>query len=141
MLMFGNQGQKIVTTNFWDSDLARNGYVYLSWNAGAGRLLIPDSRRGFLREMKSARYVIMSRGTWPAAGIPDGIELLFEDHSSSPFCIHMGPGQTDRLVPEAEQGGGFFITVWTRRGQQMRLPGEYRKVSSIPCLEPWKQAS
>lgn len=141
MLTFGNQGQKIVQTNFWDSDLARAGYCFLSWNAGAGRLLVPDSQRGFLREMKSARYVIVSRGPWPAAGVRDGIELLFEDNSASPFCIHIGAGQTDRLLPDADQGGGFFVTVWTRRGQKMRFPGKYRTVGAIPCLEPWKLAS
>lgn len=141
MIAIENQGQKIVATDFWDSDLARAGYCFLSWNAGAGRLLVPDSQIAFLRDMKSARYVIVSRGVWHAAGGGDALELLFEDNSSSPFCIHMAAGQTDRLLPDTDQGTAFTVTVWTRRGQQQRFPGRYRRVGTIPCLKPWAAAA
>ena len=62
MLEIRNQGQAILSTNYWDSDHAKAGYFYLSWNAGAGRLLVPDSQKATLREMKGAREVIISRG-------------------------------------------------------------------------------
>ncbi|MGQ3672046.1 hypothetical protein ACT6QG_06585 [Xanthobacter sp. TB0136] len=139
MLRIDNQGQKIVETNFWDSEMARRGYFYLSWNAGAARLLVPDAQAGSVREMKSAKYVIVSRGRWEEAGRDDALELLFEDKSDNPYCLHLSKEQTDRLIPEEDQGGGFWVVVWTRRGQQLRLPGKYRKVETVPCLQPWSE--
>lgn len=137
MLTIENQGQAIKSTNYWDSEHARRGLVYLSWNAGAGRLLVPDVAKAYLREMKGAREVIVSRGPWTDQGCRDAIELLWEDGSDSPFCIHLLMEQCDRLIPEAEQGGGFDIAVWTRGGMKGRWPGRYRVVAEIPCLEPW----
>jgi hypothetical protein len=139
VLRIDNQGQKIVETNFWDSEMARRGYFYLSWNAGAARLLVPDAQAGSVREMKSAKYVIVSRGRWEEAGRDDALELLFEDKSDNPYCLHLSKEQTDRLIPEEDQGGGFWVVVWTRRGQQLRLPGKYRKVETVPCLQPWSE--
>lgn len=138
LLHFENQGQKIVDTNFWDSDMARAGYAFVSWNAGAARLLLPDALAPAVREMKSAKYVIVSRGRWTEAGRDDALELLFEDQSQNPYCLHLSKEQTDRLIPEEDQGS-LWVVVWTRRGQQLRLPGKYRRVASLPCLEPWTE--
>lgn len=137
MLTIENRGQAIAKTNYWDSDHAQAGYLYLTWNAGASRLLIPDSQKPMLREMKSAREVIVSRGPWSAQGGRDALELLWEDDSDAPFCLHLVAEQTDRLLPDTDQGGGFVITAWTRGGLKQRWPGRYRTVDQIPCLQPW----
>jgi hypothetical protein len=137
MLEIHNKGQAIASTNYWESDYNAAGYCYLSWNAGAARLLLADSLKGALREMRSAKYVIVSRGKWREQGDREALELLFEDESDSPYCLHLSMEQTDRQLPEINQGGGFFVTVWTRGGEKLRLPGKYREVSEIPCLEPW----
>lgn len=137
MLTIENKGQAITRTNYWDSGAARAGYCYLSWNAGAARLLLPDAQKHCLPEMRSAEYVIVSRGPWQEHGGREALELLFEDGGNSPFCLHIVAEQTDRLLPEDNQGGGFVVTVWTRGGEKLRLPGKYRTVGAIPCLEPW----
>src|SRR5574337_2166358 len=82
-LVLINRGQEIRETNYWDSIPARAGYFYLSWNAGAGRLLVPDFHRDLLAEMNSAKYVIVSRGPWPEQGGREGLEVLFEDGSDT----------------------------------------------------------
>lgn len=140
-LYITNAGQRIVATNYWESELARAGYLYLSWNAGAARLLIPDSMKSAVREMKSAKYVIISRGPWAEMDGQDGLELLFEDGTDEPYCIHMAALQTDRLLPAEDVGGGFFVTVVTRGGEKLRLPGRYRDVAAIPCMEPWSKGA
>lgn len=137
MIEFENQGQKIVRTNYWDSPAAKAGYFFLSWNAGAARLLVPDAMTSHVREMKGAKFVIVSRGRWAQHNREDALELLFEDRSQSPYCLHLVKDQTDRLIPEEDQGGGFWVSVWTKRGEQLRFPGRYRQVETIPCLEPW----
>ncbi len=132
-----NRGQAIESTNYWDSQQAAAGFFFLSTNAGAMRLLVPDSHARQVREMRGAHFVIVSRGPWVDQGGRDAIELLFEDGSDSPYCIHMLADQCDRIAPDAEQGGGFVVTVWTRAGEQLRMPGKYRVVNALPCLDPW----
>jgi hypothetical protein len=138
MLHFTNDGQRIVQTNYWDIEHAKRGLVFLSWNAGAGRLLVPDGlKSSLLREIRSAKFVIVSRGPWLEHGQQDALEILFEDNSDSPYAIQLLASQTDRLLPEHNQGGGFDVVIWTRDGEQNRFTGKYRQVSTIPCLEPW----
>ncbi len=90
-----------------------------------------------LREIRSAREVIVSRGPGLDQGGRDALELLWEDNSDSPYAVHLVAEQTDRLLPEEQQGGGFAVTAWTRGGMKGRWPGRYRVVPEIPCLEPW----
>jgi len=137
MLKIVNDGQRIVETNYWGTEHARRGFLYLSWNAGAGRLLVPDSARQMLREMKNVRHVIVSRGRWIEMGGRDALELLFEDGSKNPFAIHLVVQQCDRMIPDEQQGGGFDIAIWTPKGEQLRFPGKYRVVPALPCLEKW----
>lgn len=138
MLTIKNQGQTIVETNFFDLEQAKKGFFYLSWNAGAARLLVPDAHIDLVQDMKVAEFVIVSRGPWREQGNRDALELLFEDHSDIPFVIQLMAEQTDRLLPEEDQGSGFVVIVQTRQGAQATLPGRYREVAEIPCMEPWR---
>lgn len=141
MLQISNNGPAILFSNYWDSEYARKGMVYLSWNAGTGRLMLPDSYCHILAELKSADFVIVSRGPWPEARKPEAYELLFEDHSNSPFTLHIGSEQTDRLLPKSESGREFNFAVWTRDGLQLELKGRYRVVKQIPDLSAWASAT
>ncbi|MDR2092310.1 MAG: hypothetical protein LBP58_03185 [Azoarcus sp.] len=136
-----NRGQVIEKTDYFDTPQARAGFLFLSWNAGAARILLPDSQAHMLREMKTGKTVIISRGPLVDHDGRDAIELLFEDDSDAPFSAHLLIEQTDRNLPETNQGGGFVVTVWSRHGgslrERLRLPGKYRTVASLPCLEPW----
>jgi hypothetical protein len=136
VITISNDGQRILKTNYWDTEHAAAGFFYLSWNAGAGRLLIPDSQKSVISEFKKTVYVIVSRGKLNGR---DALELLFEDHSDEPYCIHIVSEQCDRLIPDHEQGGGFVIAVWTQSGLKCRYPGKYRVVDSLPCLDEWSE--
>ena len=139
MFKIENRDQEIVSTAYWETPHAAKGLLYLSWNAGAGRLLVPDGVQAMLPAMRDAPYVIVSRGPWMDQGGRDALELLCEDGSDEPFCLYLVAEQTDRLLPDSEQGGGFVIAVWTREGEQLRLPGKYRRVATLPCLDPWSE--
>lgn len=136
MIVINNAGQAIASTNYWQTEHAMAGLFYLSWNAGAGRLLVPDLMRGELREMRSARLVIVSSGPWTDQGGRPAMELLWEDGSDNPYCLHLVREQTDRTIPEADQGK-MVIAAWTRHGKAAEWPAKYRKVSALPCLDPW----
>lgn len=79
-------------------------------NAGAIRVLIPRAMRRVIQDMRTARYVIASRGPWPEAGRPDALELLFEDGSdwknvwSVTAVIRLLAGTR---LPGPAPGGGF----------------------------------
>jgi hypothetical protein len=140
-LVIENKGQVLAKTNYFDSEPAARGFFFLSWNAGAGRLLVPDSQKPSLRDMRSAKYVIVSSGPWQEHGAVPAYEQLFEDHSDAPFAVTIPHYQSDRTLPSRDEGGGFFITIWTRDGLKGRLPGRYRQVAAIPCLEEWRSCT
>lgn len=137
MIQIDNESQKILSTNYWESEDALRGMLFLSWNAGAARVLLPDSHVLLLKEMQSGKYVIISRGPWTEQGDREGLELLFEDNSYSPFCLYLLAEQCDRLLPDTDQKSNFSVNVWTREGEKLRLPGKYRQVESVPSLAPW----
>lgn len=137
ILCFGNVKQRLVSTNYWDSELARAGFVFLSWNAGAARLLLPDSMKSAIHEMRTARHVVITRGPWDAMCGREGLELLFDDDTDEPYCLTIGVGQTDRILPARDEGRDSVVIVLTQEGEALRLPGKYRRVDAIPCLEPW----
>lgn len=136
--IFKNCGQRLVSTNYWDSEHARRGYFFLTWNAGAARLLVPDSQKPLLREMKGAREVILSRGPWTEQNGREALELLWEDGSDNPFVIHLVTEQCDRLAPSEDQGSGLTVIALTRGGEKGRWAARYRVVTALPSLEPWQ---
>lgn len=137
MLSIVNNGQTVASTNYWTSKHACAGLFYLSWNAGAGRLLVPASQERQLAEMAGAQSVIVSAGPWVDQGGRAAVELLWEDGSDAPFCLHLVAEQTDRWLPDGDQGGGFVVAAWTAAGEQGRWPGFFRRVAEIPCLAQW----
>lgn len=130
-----NDGQRIVATNYWDSKHAAAGLLFVSWNARAARILVPEPCHALLPDMRTASEIVISRG--PLKGV-DTLELLFDDHSEAPFMATIPVTQSDRLIPDTDQGGGLVVTVWTQDGVQMSAPGWYRRVLSLPCLQPWR---
>ena len=137
MIFVGNAGQEIASTNYWQTEHAAAGLFYLSWNAGAGRLLVPDVAIAELQEMHGASLVIVSSGPWSAQGGRPAVELLWEDGSDEPYCIHLVEEQTDRKLPETDQGGKMVIATWTSQGKAAEWPAKYRRVAALPCLDPW----
>jgi hypothetical protein len=145
VLLLGNDGPDLTWTNYFDSDMARRRLVYVTTNAGAFRMLVPAGAGPFrwLPVMADVPELVISRGPWPAAGLADAFELLFDDHTVSPLAIHLGPGAFDRLPAASDEGGTFRFSAWVRNGGRGRIrkvidrPCLYRRVARLPCLAPW----
>lgn len=137
MIKIINDGKRIEQTNYWDTDHAKHGLLYLSWNASAARLLIPDPALSMINEMETTkRWVIISRGKMESQnGTIDALELLFDDETDNPFALYMDTRQSDRLVPDEHKP--FTVDAWTRKGLAASWPGRYRVVESLPYLKPW----
>lgn len=144
MLSIENHGAWIVKTNFWQTDYGRRGAFFLSINAGAFRLLVPDQHAGILADLKTAKEVVVSRGPWPAVRRDEAFELLFDDHTEEPFSLHFGLEQVDRIPEDIDQVQTWTCTVWTKpRGKDTRphraleRKAFYRRVGELPYLKPW----
>lgn len=137
MITIGNKGQDIANTNYWDTEAALNGYFYLSFNAGAARLLVPDNKISEITEMKTGKYVIISRGPCQHRNYDweNAYELLFEDFSNCPYSLTTS--NTDRWLPVDDAGKDLVFTVWTKSGNQLELPAKYRIVKQLPDLSGW----
>jgi hypothetical protein len=136
-----NDGPRIASTTYWRTDHAARGLFYLSWNAGAARLLVPAPQAAAITDMKTAEYVILTRGPWPAAQNRMSWELLFEDNSVNPFAIHLVPEMSDRAIPPDDYGRTVRLTIWTERGCALDLPGKIRAADALPCLKEWSTGS
>lgn len=146
MIRLENDGPRLVSTNYWETENATAGHLYLSINAGALRVLIPSaqlrSSPDLLSDLESARLFVLSRGPWPAAGRADALELLADDDTDSPWVMHLGVESIDRLPPDSESGRALQVLVYTRgfRGVPelvLERPGRYRRVKKLPHMKPW----
>jgi len=127
-----NVGQAIKKSNYWTSELAMNGYFFLSINAGAARLMLPPSKElSILDMLNGARHVVISRGFNNGR---EALEIMFEDGSKSPYALYMTLETVDRMF--ADSDNEFVFSVWTKAGWVADLPGHYRIVPNIPCLKP-----
>jgi hypothetical protein len=136
-----SDGPKIVSTNYWETDYARNGVCYLSINAGCYRLLLPESLRKWISEMKTGQEVVISRGPTPRSNPPksDALEILFEDKTNSPFVVLIGPEQVERMPSDEDRGWKGIMDVYCGNHAEPVLVFTrvyYRKVKELPCHKP-----
>lgn len=137
MLHIENAGADIISTNFWDLDINKKGKFFLSINAGAFRLLVPEDKEAEIKEMKTAKLVIISQGFWREANSP-AFEILFEDYSDNPYVLYITTTAADRSVLEKQQIGLTF-SVWIKGCKKvLELPCNFRQVSTIPYLKEWE---
>lgn len=140
MIFIVNDGPRIVRTTYWQTEHARRGLLYVSVNARAFRLLVPDAARVVVHEMQAARanYAIVTRGPWRGQ---DALEILLEDGSDSPYAVHVLAAQCDRLPAPQDAGRtDLRLLVYTPAGLACEFPARYRLAPVLPCLAPWSAA-
>ena len=146
MIQISNHGPLISSTNYFDSELALAGKLFVSVNAGAIRVLLPPSRYGELADMRAATECVLSRGPWTMVALhdppeEDGIEIMWDDGSDAPYCLQLTPESFDLLPGEPEPGREWILTVWTAKDgaphKAIERRCHWRRVPSIPWLKPW----
>jgi hypothetical protein len=143
IIQIQNDGPALVATDYWDTQHAAAGLIYASCNGGTIRLLLPPAREPDLPDMtRGVEYVILSRGPWPEQDRADAFELLFEDHSDSPYALRLSPESFDLLPCEPELGSAWRLALWVsgpRRVAEYEV--RYRRVPALPWLKPWATES
>lgn len=143
MIIVNNHGPLITSSNYWTSDLAIGGKVFVSVNAGAIRVLLPRERWGDLNDMRQSKYCVLSRGPWPEQRQQEGIEIMWEDESDSPYCLHLTPESFDLLPSEPAPGREWVLSAWIEKDghphKSLERICHWRRVPKIPDLSPWKR--
>lgn len=138
-----NSGPSIVSTNYWESDLERVGKLYFSVNAGAIRALLPRALFSAIDEWRKCEFVIVSVGPWPELSLPKAVEFLFEDHSATPYVLHLTPQSFDFIPGDPGPDGDWTFTAWVEHSQRphcvLEKPVRWRRVSKIPDLSSWME--
>jgi hypothetical protein len=151
VIRIDNDGPRLAGTNYFETEQAHAGNVFVSTNAGAFRLLVPRGARGWLDEMRGADYLIVTRGQWTPAPmrLPDNtvrqqhpreaLELLFEDGSDSPFVLHVGAESVDRLPSRQDDGRTHLRCLVYTEGPtlELEIPARFRRAARLPHLKPW----
>lgn len=141
MIAVENHGPLVLSSNYWQSEYAAAGKLYVSVNAGAVRVLVPPSNREMIEEFRKCQYVVLSRGPWPQMRLPEAVELLLEDGTESPYALHLSPESFDLLPAEPEAEREWTITVWDEKKGKAHKAVErvchWRRVPQIPWLKPW----
>lgn len=135
VLMITNDGREVTSTNYFDSKLAQAGFVFGSWNAGALRLLIPETQLPAIEEMQGAKNVPVTLGHMAAWG-RHAVEVLFDDGTDCPFALYLVPENMDRRLDASGHGKTIEVRAYTRAGLLGTWPGRFRVSGTIPCLKP-----
>lgn len=95
MIEIKNDGPRLVGTNYWQTELAARGLVYVSGNAGVWRLLLPRAAHGFLTGIRTGKSVSIE----PSLAKPGQCwDVVFDDGSDAPFFVAIDKKQFDRAV-------------------------------------------
>lgn len=139
VLTIENHGPIILRSNYWQSDLAARGLMYLSANAGAFRLLVPAALRAAISEMRQgAKHIVVSMlppDQWQPGAYC--LEWMVEDGTDNPWSCHLSPGQIDRAALPEDVGREWIGSVWdAKKGRPHKCLERPAYCQIVPRL-PW----
>jgi hypothetical protein len=139
LISIDNHGPELAATDFWQSQYAAAGLYFLSTNAHCFRLLVPPKQEHRIPEMLSGvREVILTRGSLAGR---DSIEVMFEDDSPSPLCVHLEVRMCDRVWPPEDDGHQVQFAIYTQHGKVGEFERCYlrRTNEPLPYAVPYKR--
>ena len=129
LLMIGNFGGEIQTTNFWQSEYEKRGLFFFSVNQGACRLLVPKHEPGdeFHEILGETNLIEICIG-YSVKHQQKLLHIMFLDETERPYCLTIGEHQFD-FMPKP--GDPWDFTVWVE--QREHGISKPRKIASFPC--------
>jgi hypothetical protein len=136
MVQFGVDGFPIDTT-YWNTDVCAKGLFYLVRNSNKYFLFIPEGRYDILKEMDTAKSIVITRGNYN--GKDDCFEVMFDDTSDNPYMIILQDEQFSRITSPLEEGwnGTFYIYSGKLEEYNRFFSYVYYRIEdNLPCLQP-----
>lgn len=140
VLLIASEGPIISMTNFFESEICRNGLFYVSISESAVRVLLPEQMTAsVLTETRNCSLAILTQCV-----ATNDFELMFEDNSPNPFCLLFNSNSIDRIPPASQHGRtDLRLSLWGRGPtkesatplKEMNL--HFRTASRIPYLKQW----
>jgi hypothetical protein len=114
-----NNGPEIVSSNY-NMTYGPFAFLYLSLNAGAFRILVPESKINLLLfEIKSAKKFIAIRMKFgPEMKNKQGVRIVFDDMSQSPYFTDFAEPLLDRLPAREDHNRTFKLIIYTFTGEK-----------------------
>lgn len=122
--------------DYFASDWDKNGFLYVCVRPEVFCLLVPEALAGIVDDVDGTKFVIVSSGYW-AEQKRNGIEILFEDLSDTPYALHLIAEQADPIPKQDAGKKDLTFQIITKDGTKKELPARYRVVGEIPYLQPW----
>jgi hypothetical protein len=125
-----SDGPRVVETSYWSSPHARSGYLQISINAGAVRVLVPPAvERRLLSELPPVgtpcRYVQDAR-----SGMR---RIVYLDDPDAPWVLEVSAAQADRMLPPGEHGRKVRLLWYGQEGERgVRLFREEEACGRVP---------
>ena len=135
MISLRNDGERLVETNYWDSESARRGLFHVSINAGAFRLLVPQAHENDICEIRTGRHAVVTRGLYPPTK-KSMYEVMFEDGSDCPFALWLSLGQFVPAFSIADAASKDRELIVYTQGcvEATRMPVFFRRADTIPYV-------
>lgn len=114
MFIVYNKGKEIAFTDYWETELAQDGYFFVAVNAGCLRILVPQMLEKSIEEMRTGKRVLIE----PSAMRPDiAIDFVFDNETNNPFWIAIEKEMIDRKL----EPGRCTVAVISKSGKQLEL--------------------
>ena len=130
LIVILNNGQGILETNFWETEMSKRGHFFVSINSQAIRLLLPETMFDCIAEMKTGSFTILSY-------TQTDFEFLFEDGTNHPFLLRSPILGIDR-IPVWQHNEGLVLSAWTSGCiKVLEMEARVREVKHLPCMDRW----
>ena len=109
LLTIGNDGQHIRETNYFETENAKAGCFYLSFNAGACRVLMPKNAGFSLAEMQTAKRIEVSLELMENRM---AYVLVFDDLTATPYCLQTTIESSDRKLIRSDHNQPVTVRIY-----------------------------
>ena len=143
LIVVSYEGQQLIATNYWTTELAAKGFFYLSANAGAFGLLVPKAQESTIAEMKTAQFCAITKGFSQQRG-GNMFEMLFDDNTKTPFQLLLCEEQLNHEWIQGDVGKEYRLDIYTIPASAKEpavahsMPCGVRNAVYVPYLKPWR---
>jgi hypothetical protein len=119
LITFENDEKEIIATNYYQTELNTHNKFYVSLNAGAFRLLIPETlTEKIIYELNLSKKILIFRKKLSFGLI--GFQILLDDGSSNPFIFEFTENSFDRLPIREDSGRKFTFLAYGKKKETIQ---------------------